>query len=123
MYCSNCGKEIADEAAAFCPYCGIYVASGVYVQSVPNKRKYNGILWMILNIFVSILGISTNFTPLLVGITGAVFGGKCMKENKKNNYFPASIYGSVSMTMFFVGFAAAFVPISLELIGFIIGLG
>ena len=63
MYCSNCGKEMADDAR-FCPACGASVSSltpppqkpsVICVSSVKNSKSR--ISYILLGIFLGVLGV------------------------------------------------------------------
>lgn len=63
MYCSNCGKEMVDDAR-FCPTCGVSVSSSaqrsqqtgeICASSVKNSKSR--ISYILLGIFLGVLGV------------------------------------------------------------------
>ena len=47
MYCSGCGKEIADEGK-FCKYCGYRIETKVKVSEQTNKKRQLVVLMMLI---------------------------------------------------------------------------
>ena len=63
MYCSNCGKEMADDAR-FCPACGVSVSSSTQrpqqtgeICALSVKNSKSRISYILLGIFLGVLGV------------------------------------------------------------------
>ena len=82
MYCSKCGKEIADNST-FCPECGAPQNSvgGTQVNSNP-KGGYNSMC--ILGLVISGISLLLNFFGI-VGIAGTIVSVIGMMNCKKSN--------------------------------------
>jgi len=83
MFCSNCGKEIANDSK-FCACCGKAVASAPSVPSVPSvpqnniittlseRVKINAIIWLVIAVLQILGGIFINWFLLIVGVLNIV---------------------------------------------------
>jgi len=93
-------------------------AASMPQQPAVQKRKYNGTLWMILNIVIGVLCCMVYCIPFFTGTVGAIFGGLSASEYKKNNQSLASTYGMVSMILFIVGASIALLCLVLIIVAF-----
>lgn len=94
MFCSNCGKELHDEAVV-CPNCGVMTGREASMYSPEPKKETNG---------MAIAGFVCSF---LVPILGWVFGGIGLsRANKRGGngkgFSIAAI--AIASVMFFVYF-------------------
>ena len=84
MYCTNCGKEL-DNQAAYCPYCGVAtINTPKQVAPQPNApKKLNafGIVGFVLGVLSIILGRFFCVTPII----GLVFSIIAVVKMKKYN--------------------------------------
>ena len=92
MFCSNCGKEIHDEAI-ICPHCGVATGKAIPVEQSEEKKKGNG---------MAVAGFVCSF---FVPILGWVFGGiglarSCKRNGKGKGLSIAGI--AIATVMFFV---------------------
>ena len=78
MFCSNCGKEI-DDNAKFCQYCGIsFSEKNNTISKENNKNQNNGCLSQIGSIIGGIV-----FFVIIFNIIGFDFGGLSETNNGK----------------------------------------
>ncbi|MBE7068232.1 MAG: zinc-ribbon domain-containing protein [Clostridiales bacterium] len=92
MFCSNCGKEIHDEAI-ICPNCGVATGKKIPVEQYEEKKEGNG---------MAVAGFVCSF---FVPILGWVFGGIGLARSRKRNGKGKglSIAGiAIATVMFFV---------------------
>ena len=91
MFCSNCGKELHDEAVV-CPNCGVMTGKETSMYTSQAKQETNG---------MAIAGFVCSF---LVPILGWVFGGiglaRASKRNGKGKGFSIAAL-AISSVMFF----------------------
>lgn len=91
MYCSKCGKEIADEAY-MCPHCGTmvrdlpkevaagdgaYYDNGRYANRAGGYRKTNA---------MAIAGFVCSFLFALLGLIFSIIGMKQCRERNEDGY-------------------------------------
>ena len=74
MFCSNCGKEIHDEAIV-CPNCGVATGKKIPVEQSEGKKTGNG---------MAVAGfVCSFFVPLLGWIFGGIGLARAGKRNGK----------------------------------------
>lgn len=77
MFCSNCGKEIANDSK-FCAGCGKAVASAPSVPqnniitTLSERVKINAIIWLVIAALQILGGIFINWFLLIVGVLNIV---------------------------------------------------
>lgn len=78
MYCTNCGKEIDDQAVV-CPNCGVATSNYKGDNSKNNVQNKNG---------MAIAGfVCSFFIPLLGWIFGGIGLSRAFKRNNKGKGF------------------------------------
>lgn len=104
MFCSKCGKEIADEAV-ICTGCGCMVnnahttgiassaANQDVVQTISQRIHINGIIWIVIAALQLILGICGNWTLLIVGVLNLV---SSIQDINYSKTFPSNPVGIVA---------------------------
>ena len=89
MFCSNCGKELHDEAVV-CPFCGVATGRELSTAITAEKTEKNG---------MAIAGfVCSFFVPLLGWIFGGIGLARAGKRNGKGFSIAALAIASV---MFF----------------------
>ena len=77
MYCSNCGKELADNAV-MCPGCGAPTKNQCPPEIDPNLSENDWVVTLILCIFLGTLGIHSFYTKKTgIGIAQLLTAGGC----------------------------------------------
>ena len=78
MFCSNCGKELADNAI-MCPNCGAPTKNTRPQKEFdPNASSCDWVVTLILCIFLGYLGIHSFYTKKTgIGIIQLLTGGGC----------------------------------------------
>ena len=77
MYCSNCGKELADNAV-MCPGCGAPTKNQCPPEIDPNLSDRDWIVTLILCIFLGTLGIHSFYAKKTgIGIAQLLTAGGC----------------------------------------------
>lgn len=74
-YCTHCGKELLDDAV-ICVGCGCAteqpkaatatVNTKSLVDTYASRTKTNGIIWIVIGVIQAILGITLNWTLLII---------------------------------------------------------
>lgn len=82
MFCPNCGKEIADDAAV-CPVCGATVNNETKAID-PSRQKANRTLRIIAKVFMIIGCVAVSFTliPMCWAIPMTVHYSRAVKNSK-----------------------------------------
>ena len=113
IYCTECGKQISDKAAA-CPNCGnpirsvsisarpqysyttqahanIYAASQ-YAEKLATKEQTSGIIWLVIAIFQFVIGIAGAWFVLIIAVLNALAAlGSFQKAKKVRNPYPGMV--------------------------------
>ena len=101
MYCSNCGKEIDNEAVV-CPNCGVLTEKGKDVNNGSCQQKQKLEFWL-LSIILSGCGFITvwfvTIIGLLLSISGLVLGVLSLRneKSKKNIAIISVVLAGVTM--------------------------
>lgn len=113
MYCSNCGKEI-DEQAIICIYCGVPVrnlAQGVVEPPPIGPRRNNGfaIAGFVLSLLSLYLGLYYCIMPVLALIFSIIAMSRRNKYDGCNGLAIAALAISIVSLVFWIFiFACAF---------------
>lgn len=98
MFCSKCGKEIADEAV-ICTNCGCMVKNANVKAVTPSPIKTTAEKSPKVSLILGIVGIVTSWLLAIAGhiasIIGIVFGIKEYKETGKMTGLVLSLIGEV----------------------------
>lgn len=98
MYCSKCGKEIADEAV-ICTNCGCVVENANIKAATPSPVKATTEKSPKVSLILGIIGIVTAWLIAIIGhitsIIGIIFGIKEYKETGKMTGLVLSLIGEV----------------------------
>ena len=92
-YCTHCGKELVDDAV-ICIGCGCAVAGATppkakaptptdLLNTLSERVKTNGIIWLVIGILQIILGIFVNWYLLIVGALNIITSVQDMNFSKK----------------------------------------
>lgn len=104
MFCSKCGKEIADEAV-ICTGCGCmvnnanvqgsasFVKNQDIVQTISQRIHINGIIWIVIAALQLILGICGSWILLIVGVLNLV---SSIQDINYSKAFPQNPVGIVA---------------------------
>ena len=97
MFCTNCGKEINDNAA-ICPYCGVVANKSALSNSSGNTNQSNT---------MAIVGFIFSFFFALVGLICSIIGFKRAPEfggNGKGLALAGIIISSISIIITIIVF-------------------
>ena len=97
MFCTNCGKEINDNAA-ICPYCGVVANKNALSNASSNTNQSNT---------MAIVGFIFSFFFALVGLICSIIGFKIAPEfggNGKGLALAGIIISSISIIITIIVF-------------------
>lgn len=113
-YCSNCGKEISDNAI-ICVHCGCAVSKAAVVEAQVKRFNVLGLVGFIISVvsfFVTLYGI----TPIL----GIIFSAVAMKQANNPSSPKGKGFAIAGLVLSIV--ALIYVIIVVLIIGLILGL-
>lgn len=108
-YCTYCGNEV-NENAVVCVKCGCAIpgasthsSQGGYthvtpvsiVDTITQRIKTNGIIWIVISAIQILLGIFLNWTFLIVGVLNLVSSIQDLKYSKEFPNRPVGIVAKV----------------------------